>query len=367
MMSDLQISLSIIGTIVVAGVYLFNMLQERKYKRKMEHMFGNKKDDVLMSSKTHKERREPVLEEITLDSIAPLGSDMDEVALEGELETAADTAVISQDLPVQVDLEIDCVARIHAAAPIAAHVVTSAIKLANTGKPLQWFGLNNSNNWVLISENNAASSEVLVAMQLADRSGPADEAQINSFFKSIEDFASEHKAVVELPDKRAALKQAIALDTFCADVDIQVGFHLIRQEGHFVGTRLRALAEASGFRLGETGFLEYLGPRGEVMFTLGNSEPTPFTIESLRQLSTHGLTFLFDVPRVAEGLKVFDQLINVAKRMELALGGMLVDDNRRPLDEQSVTKIRDQLQTTYAKMDAHDIKAGSTRALRLFS
>lgn len=377
-MSDLQISLSVVGALVIAGVYLFNVLQERKYRRKLEGAFETKQDALLMS-KSPNERVEPVLQSETTSSSMfsqstnfsnadPLNPTDEQIALDEEIQILSHELETTSELPGSVDLEIECVARIHASEPIPVQAITGINKIIDIGKPLQWFGFNTKiNDWQPLTQSSLPCSEILIAMQLADRSGPAGEAQINSFFKIVEDLAIEHTAIADFPDRQAALKQAVVLDAFCADVDIQVGFHLIKQEGHFAGTRLRAMAEASGFKLGETGFLEYLNPRGEVLFTLGNSEPTPFTIENLRNLSTHGLTFLFDVPRVGDGLKTFDQLVVVAKRLELALGGLLVDDNRRPLSEESIAKIRSQLQTTYAKMDACEIRAGSPRALRLFS
>ena len=47
--------------------------------------------------------------------------------------------------------------------------------------------------------------------------------------------------------------------------------------------------------------------------------------------------------------------------------GVLVDDNRRPLTDEAIGKIRHQLTGILAKMDAGQIAAGGARALRLFS
>ena len=63
-MSDLQMSLLVIGAVVVAGVYGFNVFQERRYGRKMEKAFHAKPEDILISDDTTSEPRvrvEPVL------------------------------------------------------------------------------------------------------------------------------------------------------------------------------------------------------------------------------------------------------------------------------------------------------------------
>ena len=48
-MSDLQIALMIIGALVVAGIYGFNWVQERKYRLDAGRAFGSRHEDVLLS------------------------------------------------------------------------------------------------------------------------------------------------------------------------------------------------------------------------------------------------------------------------------------------------------------------------------
>ena len=47
-MSDLQMSLIIIGIIVIAGVAIFNWLQQLRYRRKVQAAFDHKHDDILL-------------------------------------------------------------------------------------------------------------------------------------------------------------------------------------------------------------------------------------------------------------------------------------------------------------------------------
>jgi hypothetical protein len=49
------------------------------------------------------------------------------------------------------------------------------------------------------------------------------------------------------------------------------------------------------------------------------------------------------------------------------LSAAIVDDNRQPLDDAALGKIRAQLQALYASMENQGIPAGSPLALRLFS
>ena len=54
-MSDLQISLIIIGIVVIAGVAVFNWLQQLRYRRKVQAAFDHKHDDILLDTHTSEE------------------------------------------------------------------------------------------------------------------------------------------------------------------------------------------------------------------------------------------------------------------------------------------------------------------------
>jgi FtsZ-interacting cell division protein ZipA len=83
-------------------------------------------------------------------------------------------------------------------------------------------------------------------------------------------------------------------------------------------------------------------------------------------LTTPGVVLLLDVPRVPDPVRVFDQMRMVAKRMTQTLEGVLVDDNRRPLNDASLAAIRAQVQTTATALSEAHIDPGGPRAVRLF-
>jgi FtsZ-interacting cell division protein ZipA len=87
----------------------------------------------------------------------------------------------------------------------------------------------------------------------------------------------------------------------------------------------------------------------------------------MKTMSTHGVTFLLDVPRVSHGDRVFNQMLDLARRFADALHGSLVDDNRRPLSEGALEPIRRQVAQYQAAMAARSLPAGGPLALRLFS
>jgi FtsZ-interacting cell division protein ZipA len=147
-----------------------------------------------------------------------------------------------------------------------------------------------------------------------------------------------------------------------------IGINIISIDNSvFTGAKIQVLAESSGFRLGTDGMFHYYDERGDAMFSLGNFEPSPFLPASVRVLTTHGITFLLDVSRVENGEIIFGQMMRVAKAFGDSLGGIIVDDNRAPLTENGIQKIRHQLSAIQSMMQSRNIPAGGKVALRLFA
>ena len=166
----------------------------------------------------------------------------------------------------------------------------------------------------------------------------------------------------------AEAARAEELDRFCADLDVQIGLTVLKSDmGQIAGTRLRGVAEAAGFKLTPAGQFDFVQDEtGATLFSLQNYRQEPFSIENLRALTTPGVVFILDVPRVVDPVRVFDQMRLAAKRMTHTLEAVLVDDNRRALTDASLSAIRGQVQATAAALREAHIEPGSPRALRLF-
>ncbi len=361
-MSDLQISLLIIGAVVIGGVYLFNWFQERRLRRKLEQAFDSEHDDVLLGTAAPGE----VKVEPQMRDAAAAGA-----------ETAARGAPVRQSheaVPppaLGFDDTIDFVAAIDADAPISSAVVDELLgRIVACGKPCHGAGFSASTGeWEALERNaGSAYTRLRCALQLANRGGPVNAAQLAAFCDSVRIAAERAGARASCPDTDLALAAARDLDGFCADVDVAIGINIVaRDGGSFNGTMIRAHAEAAGFKLEPGGVFHYRNDQRQTLFTLDNHEPAPFLPEQIKSLNTHGVTLLLDVPRVADGIAVLQRMFEVGKGLALALGGRMVDDNRVPLNDASMTKITRQLAAIQETMQSRGISAGSGRALRLFS
>ncbi len=389
-MSDLQLSLIIIGVIVVAGVAIFNWLQQQRYRRKIQAAFDYDHNDILLDPKHSDDiphRVEPKFNktEFSESSEEPDESN-DTFAASPETKkvfvppsahpssTINLSAHTSNASPLlDYDNITNYIVNIRSEAIIPnTHIAKLLQRKFDFSKPVCWLGQRQKNEpWEEITnESNVDSDGYLLlkgCLQLADRAGPISEVNLSKFRDLVQDFASQVHAVAECPDIVSTHDKAVLLDKFCADVDVMIGINIIsKDDGAFVGTKIRALAEASGFRLESDGVFKYRDENSHVLFTLSNYESSQFLPENMKSLTTHGVTFLLDVPRVAHGERVFDQMTHLAKIFSNTLGGILVDDNRVPLSESGIQKSKQQLVEIQSAMKKNHIQAGSSSALRLF-
>ena len=357
-MSDLQISLLGIGACVVAGVYAFNSWQERQFRRRSEAAFEREHDDVLMPA-------------------APAADDVAEARIEPTLDAPPAASVFKAPVPraraaVMVDPVIDYVVEAELATPAASaglHDELSGLAM-DWHKPVLLAGYDAATGvWLPAGmDSGSEHAQLRFALQMSNRSGCIEREQLSAFRDAVQKWAESRGGKIKCLDIDLAHAMAVQLDRFCADVDIAIGVNVVTRDGAPIsGTKIRALAEAGGLKLESDGVFYLRGDSGNTLYTLDNHEPMPFMPEQIKTLSTGGVTFLLDVPRVADALREFEGMLACARSFGSKLGGTLVDDNRNALTEDAIDKIRHQLTGILATMEAGQIAAGGARALRLFS
>jgi len=356
-MSDLQIGLLMLGVLVVAGVLAFNWHQERQFRRRAEQTFAGGHDDILFDGRL---------------SLPPAGVPQPAAHDEGRIEPHLDAPEagrpgLTSGLPHP---EIDYIVELRAGEMIpAAQLAQLRRTLATLGRIINFSGFDfRSKSWQPLAADGARYTSVRAALQLVDRSGAVNGEHLQRFGEAVRAAARDMGAIAELPEFAPALEQAGDLGRFYAEVDVVVGINVVAQAGQvFQGTKIRALAEAAGLHLQPVGVFHCLDERGGALFSLENQEPDPFLIDKIRSLATPGITFLLDVPRVSDGLRAFDRMVAMSRSFADSLDGILADDNRVPLDDAGLDKIRAQLRAIYGAMEQRGIQAGGPLALRLFS
>jgi hypothetical protein len=368
--SDLQLGLLGIGVIVVVAVIAYNKWQELKLKRRAEEAFSAGHRDVLFTG------RGDAADEASIPvSSVPVADAAQRV--EHTLgEAGAAVATATEESPTarpaaMLDAAVDYIIGLDCARPVTgadlAHHARGLVDEALV-KPVHWEAFDETRDaWRAIAQEGHYR-RLRVGLQLANRAGAVEEEDLAAFCGAVQEVALALGAEADFADTDAALARARDLDRFCADVDIQIGLSVIGSESHtFSGSKVRALAEGAGLHIGRDGRFHRIGEDGIEQFALANLEPMPFHPETVRTLQTRGVTALFDVPRVPPSGAAFRRFIDFAHQLEQSLGGVLVDDNRKPIGQAALESIAQQLERIHATMEARGIPAGGPLALRLFS
>ena len=329
-MSELQIGLLAIGAAVVAGVLVYNRLQERGARRDAERAFRSQHADALFDPPAP--AREPV------EPLHPHATH--------RAPAAAPQA--------QPDPAVDYIVEFTSTQPGAQTTVLE-----------QWPAIERRHAHRALIAANPDGTSWRAGLQLASRDGAIGEADLIEFRSAIETLASQVGGSASAPEMRAAVDAARALDAFCADTDIQVVVHV--EGGPFAGTKIRAAAEASGLALEPGGRFALRNDAQQLLYTLAARDGSAFAAATMKDAAPAGLSLALDVARTPDTHRSFESMARLAHQLASVLGGSIVDDNGRALDERAVGAIAQQLDAVRALLEAKGIAPGSPTALRLYS
>lgn len=450
MMTTLQIVLAIVGIGLIAAIVIYNLVQERRFRKEADRLFSHKRDDIMLGEavRTEPSRRQGETriqltgqethaveaQQAVDEAEAPLqmsGREVDFTFSHADADkTRADEDVSSphepasrsvEDRPTEsepvrahtpdtepplskaieppeeepgylpppaaafletaqeapaaqpqghsgLDAQTEFIARLKFASPAFTSYSGLLNGLRRIGKPVRAFGLRADGVWeVLAGNSTSAYSQMELGLQLADRGGAIAQDQLDAFCRALYTFAADAGGAVSCPDKEDALDRAGDLDLFCMNVDVLMGLNVVASEAHpFTSEAIHTQASAAGLTLERDGVYHARDAGGYSLFTLTNQEEHPFPSDG-RGLTTHGVTLLFDVPRVADGVNVFDRMTEFGYSLADRLSGRMVDDNGRAVSNDSLNRDRSRLQEFYERMEKRGIPAGGERALRLFA
>jgi FtsZ-interacting cell division protein ZipA len=429
-MSDLQVALIILGVFIIAGVVIYNWMQERKLRNEVASDFIVPQKDVLSddfhldadaylidkelaevtdkiqhfeptipvpsiknaSSKAVNEVAENITDHISKAQNAKATDEVNEEIAEASAEVAAKHAEQSQayvpepiiqaalhekmkdlqaNLPDFTNPQIDLTAILYATKNISAKDLSAfTASFAGVGLPLKVHGLDGEDRWqdLSASSDTATFKQVACSLQLADRGGPIAKNLLNKFQFAVEDTGLELNAHVEWQGSGDAMQRAIELDQFCIEVDQMVSVHIAQTDAPIHGTKFKGLAEASNMQLKDDGkFHYYTQGKNEPQFVLIDTNHQPFTAENLRSNVFKSVTFQIEIPKVNNCEQAFNQLITIAQKMASSLNASLVDDNQKPLGDLQIEKIRQQLRVIHSTMVARGVLPGSPSSMRLFN
>jgi hypothetical protein len=363
-MTDLQMSLIGGAVVFVGAVFVYNKWQEHKARKSVERAFSSEHDDVLMRSGAAPEsaRHEPSFDlggddaaDANAPRLEPALDDLAPVAVGDDAVSAAERATSL------VDPLIDCLIPLQLEIAVRADKILPALHtLRHVGnKPIHYIGLAVSGDWEPVT-HGGVYTKLQAGVQMASRTTALNELEYSELVTRLRTLADEIGAEPEIPDMIEVMGEAKTLHRFVAGHDAQLSVNLMSNGAPWAITTLIGALEKQGFDVRPDG--RYAMPDGDggVLFTLS-------TNVTLGADTTSHLTLLLDVPVVAPARDGFGSMVACARALGARLDATIVDDSSQPLSDQALAGINGQVLEFYQEMDAADIPAGSTRALRLFS
>jgi hypothetical protein len=360
-MSDLQLALIALGAVFVAAVAGYNVLQERKARRRAEAAFGGHRADPLLDPDS--DRREPTIggvpdepaREPALGSLDELTSPIADPAPAVEPEPSGGSILSAR---------IDSIALILADQPVTREQLEPLLDaLAAHSAAVAVEGLVEE-QWLPVSDApGGAWRELRAGLQLASRAGPVPEEEIAAFNDTVAGFAASINGVSQRESPALAAARARELDRFCAEADFEVAVNVRTSASSPFGiARVKSLALEHGYAERGDGSFERRLPDGVSSTTLRYADP-----DAGGKAWVQGLTFALDVPLVPRPQDALADLAATAGEFARVLGGELVDDARKPLGPAGIAAIRRSLEQVAARMQAQGVPAGGALARRLFA
>ena len=365
-MSRLQLALLALGAVVIVLVLAYNMLTERRARRRAEQAFAGNAGDALFE-------RTPTRREPTMGELPPSVAADDDPVLDREDAPAPGRDIRAPEElqapggpSAQVSSRVDTVAVILADDPIMEEQLDPLYaELSRHTTPVHVEGIVDEQWHPVDSSPKRSWRELRVGLQLASRQGAITEEELERFNQAIAEFAQSVNAVSQREAPSTAAARARELDAFCADADIEVAMNVIGQFGAtFAMPRVKQLALDHGFSETASGELVRFGADGVAEIVIRRFADTP---GKANPAYATGLTFALDVPHVADAPAVLAEMTQLAETFAGTLGGQVVDDNRKPLTETGIASIRRSLERVFHEMEANGIPAGGPLARRLFS
>ncbi|PKV43569.1 ZipA-like protein with FtsZ-binding domain [Janthinobacterium sp. 61] len=388
-MTDLQITLFGAGGVFIVGVFSYNKWQEYKAKKSVERAFSTDHDDVLMreGDAPVTDVPEPVLRQEPRFDAAPaakaepsfgappaapvsdapvhaepsLGDSPAEPVQAPAAEPVQEVSAASEQATSLVDPLIDCLLPLSLEAPVRGDKILPVLQTLRLvgNKPVHFIGLHVNGDWEPIT-HGGVYTKMQGGVQLASRSTALNELEYSELVTRLRGVADEIGAEPEVPDMMEVMAEARNLHRFVAGHDAQLGVNLHTNGAPWAISTLLFALEKQGFDVRPDGRFVMPDGDGSYLFSLS-------TNVTLAEETTPRLTLLLDVPCVAPARDGFGSMVACAKALVGRLDATIVDDYNQALSDAALAEIAGQVQEFYQEMDAADIPAGSTRALRLFS
>lgn len=357
-MSTLQLSLIVIGVLVLAAVMAYNAWVTRQSTARK----AAQREITTPAHAEKTERIEPVLD----------GGAAAEEGVPYEPGDGVPTLPSAQapDRRPRMDPLIDVIAPLALESVVSGDAVLAALPRSRRvgTKPFAVEGLNSATEEWESPRAGQRYQALQAGVQLANRAGALNEIEFSEYVVKTQAFADTLAATPEFPDMLEEVARARELDQFATQHDAQLGFMLRARRAAWSPGYVTQSASRLGFVPGALpGRMVLPGEIDGAPILSLQFDTQAALAEDPEQSALREVSLSLDVPHVARNERPYQRMREAAAALAAAMDGVVTDDNGQPLAPELLDRIGADLEGLYDALDSHDLAAGSAQARRLFS
>ena len=407
-MSTLQLSLAIIGGLVLAGVIAYNTWVTRQNEprtaREMaptstdnppsgfgpgaaresgaDDPFSDARiDPVLGDSLQHADGPQEALAPMSAEgeresAHRPVSANRDPLTVSQVVQAAPISPLkaalaASADRKPKLDALIDVITPIEPETAVSGDAVLAAMPSTRRvgSKPFAVEGLSDINGEWESPRLGQRYHLLQAGVQLANRAGALNDIEFSEFVAKAQTFADAMGAATDFPDMRGEVARARELDAFASGHDAQLGFTLRARRSAWSPGYVAQHAARAGFVPGALpGRMVLPGSeQGHAPILSLSFDAHAAMAENPEKSALREVSLSLEVTHVPRSEQPFVRMREVATLLAEAMDGVITDDAGQPLSSDTMDVIGSDLESLYDALDSRDIAAGSPQARRLFS
>ncbi|MBK5203927.1 MAG: cell division protein FtsZ [Polaromonas sp.] len=362
-MSTLQISLAVVGGLVLAGVVAHNAWSSRRNQPKRATPEATPEPAPAQHDANHQERGQ-----------AP-GLDEQAVRLEPSFDTDSSLGSLAQITTPErksgLDALIDALAPVVLESVVSGEAALAAMPSTRRvgSKPFGVEGLNvSTGEWEFPTAGHRYTA-FQCGVQLANRTGALNQIEYSEFVMKAQAFADAIGGEPEFPEMLDEVARARELDQFASGHDAQLSFTLRAIKTAWSPGYVQQSAARLGFVAGSVPgrmVLPASQPGHAAIFGLAFDTQAAMA-DDPEQTALRELTLSLDVPQVLRSEQPFARMCEAAIALATSMDGMIIDDNGNPIRPEAMEVIYADLEQLYDLLDERDLSAGSVLGRRVFS
>lgn len=366
-MSTLQISLAVVGGLVLAGVVAQSAWSSRKNRPKQ----ATPQTPAAPGQSGAPAPGHPQGQELALD---------DALAQRREPSFDADSAgaglpslglFATPDKKPLLDILIDAMAPVLLDGVVSGEAALAAMPGTRRvgSKPFGVEGMNVSTGEWEFPVAGQRYSAFQCGVQLANRTGALNQIEYSEFVMKAQAFADAIGGEPEFSEMLDEVARARELDQFASEHDAQLSFTLRASHTAWSPGYVQQSAARLGFTAGAMpGRMVLPGSQSGQAPILGLVFDTQAAMaEDPEQTALRELTLSLDVPQVPRSEQPFARMCEAAMALAASMDGVIIDDNGNPIRPEAMAVIHSELEQLYDTLDARDLSAGSALGRRVFS